>query len=1272
MNNQEVVALLQECKRTLDAPPSEPSEEDKTEYRQCEASLSADLRTLLEQAKEMKWPFVPERWQYKQEVCPEDKTNLKDIISEKLPDLLVFLKASVSVGDYASAAATVFLIDRFLYWVDASSKLLQVAKGLHKRRLEIPIAPQVVVRQARVSVNSGKLLKAEYILSSLINNSGATGTWVYEKKSDRVLVQAVSIQIRGQILQKLGLWYEAAELIWASIVGFYELPQPDKKGISTSLGILADVLVSMSDDDYIRFKDDPQMDLILVEEYTDRLLSAAEAGKLAAVLSQYTPLFVLTNLNIYGTCLLSYSFKSERTEEERQFYLSQAKEAFEIGLLTKRSGEVITSKQELHGFVKAAFSLTTVHNWLTDKSQNLKEARQLCKEAMKKLYLYCTQTQEALAQEIMQLISQVKVNLQIRDLCNSDVKSYVPDHYKHYWDKPIVKGRMIFDQVLERHAQYHTTICTVFERTCRGQQNSKKTSAYSCITAFKTETKEFDTADTNISALRPDLLQHPLPKETTTRENNGGSQSRSNKLSSADKAEKQNVDPLKDSGVFQGCLKRGPPHVSMDAGTELDDVTSESEGNMSKRETEHLNDSHGSSSSLQSWLKVSGSGSSGSWKNVLCGKDNGPPGIGRKPCLSIVDTECSTVLTDEVREHQQTGPNMDSKDGHLNNTTSQSVIPSVRQLSLQYTQVQDSSTTSNTNCTPDDTRKKNPSPSTSGEHRLYKMVDPDEETTDDSEQDKKTDNYVKTTGDDQIPYSLSDPTDRTRYQASRTPLDSENVRKITSLSSGESGSFEMVDPDAETADDTCDDVNKMLPATNEHGHVKSSCFQSDPNATKPTSIGNNNSVNLAKKSPSLSMESGSFEMLEVDPTAETVDETEDSNNLPMTEGVSEMPHRHLDGSKKQVHDHDVAQRKNSSAQCSLPDKECDKGYNKVSPTEGESEADRLSNQFLNSSLNSSNSFKSWYKSPFFSSNFSDLNYVSPSASSSSSSFVFLSRRNQTFERRVITDEDYKMLFAGISHEWLMERITGTGVFYPQKLKDTCSALLFKYSKKNNTWTAQETLVYIGKPLVVDKTGAQRIALEMRFLHQEEILGRYVGKQYKRTKELTYHFNDVERQMTAQYYVTEFNKRLYEQQVPTQIYYIPASVLLLLEDKQIVGCVSVEPYMLGKFIKLTNNTKTVRKEYEATMYGLAFGHFTYEFSNQEEIVVDLQGWVTGDGKGLIYLTDPQIHSMKKKRGGSNFADKGIRYFLNCQHKECNDICRILTLKIPVREELEDVL
>ncbi|XP_059820885.1 alpha-protein kinase 1 isoform X1 [Hypanus sabinus] len=1305
MNNQEMVALLQECKQALDAPPSEPSEEDKTKYQQCEASLSADLRTLLEQAKEMKWPFVPERWQYKQEVCPEDKTNLKDIISKKLPNLLVFLKASVSVGDYASAAATVFLIDRFLYWVDASSKLLQVAKGLHKRCMEIPIAPQVVIRQARVSVNSGKLLKAEYILSSLIIHSGATGTWVYEKKSDRTLVQAVSVQIRGQILQKLGLWYEAAEMIWASIVGFNELPQPDKKGISTSLGILADLLVSMSDEDYYHFKKNPQMDLILVEECTDRLLSAAEASKLAAVLSQYNPLYVLTNLNIYGTCLLSYSFKGNDSKEKSQFYLLQAKEAFEIGLLTKRDDDVITSKQELHGFVKAAFSLTTVHKWLTGNSEILVKMRQLCKEAMRKLYLYSTQNQEVLAQEIMELTSQIKVSLQIKDLCNSDSKSYVPDHYKHYWDKPIVKRSMAFDEILARHKQYHRTICTVFEGTCRRQQNSKGLSKYSCITAFKTETKEFDTANAKASISHQcdlDASQHSLPKEMKAIQNKQEMHNKRHELMKVAKPENQHANPLKD----HTCSRNDQPH-----GTDrnLGGVTLKDKGNTKKGCSDHLSDCHDFSSSSKSCLEKSGSGLSDSWEEVINSKDSGSPSSGSKPHPLTVDTECSTVLTEEIREHQQ-----DDLEKH----TALSVFPSEHTLSQTHKQLSDS----NINCTPGNMEKKIPSALSSVEHRSSTVAGPDGKTVDDNAEDHEPDSYVETTGHNQRcestcqtsithsdstnlrkvsssssfemidsdadtvddrekdnktnnfigspgyapnPHSSSGPTGK----GTITHSDSLNIRKVTSASLGESNSFEMIDTDAETADDIQNDLNDFHMGTSENSLMKSSYSQPRPNAVESVIIDSDNSGSLAKRSQMISKKNRSVELISVDPTAETVEETEESHFPPIPQGASES--QHSDESKKQeTHHHDAVQMKDCSAQSMLPVKELDKDHCKASLIAAESADDVVSNQSLNSSVNSSSSNRSWCKS-LFSSSGSDLEYISSPLSSSSSSFVFLSKKVQSIKKRVITDEDYKMLCAGVTHKWLLERITGTGVFYPHKLKDIYRGLLFKYNKKTDTWTAQETLVYTGKCLVVDKPGAQRTALETRFLHQEEILGRYVGKQYKRAKELSYYFNDVERQMTAQHYVTVFNKRLYEQQVPTQIYYIPASVLLLLEDNQIVDCVSVEPYMLGKFIKLTNNKKAVCKEYEATMYGLAFGHFTYEFSNQEEIVVDLQGWVTGDGKGLIYLTDPQIHSVTKQRGGSNFADQGIRYFFNCQHKECNEICHILTLKNPGRDNLEEI-
>lgn len=52
--------------------------------------------------------------------------------------------------------------------------------------------------------------------------------------------------------------------------------------------------------------------------------------------------------------------------------------------------------------------------------------------------------------------------------------------------------------------------------------------------------------------------------------------------------------------------------------------------------------------------------------------------------------------------------------------------------------------------------------------------------------------------------------------------------------------------------------------------------------------------------------------------------------------------------------------------------------------------------------------------------------------------------------------------------------------------------------------------------------------------------------------------------------------------------------------------TVEPYILGEFVKLSNNTNVVKMEYKATEYGLAYGHFCYEFSQGTDVVVDLQG------------------------------------------------------------------
>ncbi|KAG2466358.1 ALPK1 kinase, partial [Polypterus senegalus] len=1106
MNNEWVTAILEECKLALSLGPSEPSRESRQEYEDCQASLPADLRTLLEEAKEMKWPFVPERWQYKQAVGPEDKTNLKDTIGGRLQELLVYLKASIRVADFASAAAIVFLIDRFLYWVDGSRKLLQIAKALHRLSPSTPIAPQVVIRQARVSVNSGKLQKAEYILSSLINNSGATGGWVYHLESDKVLVQAVSVQIRGQILQKLGMWYEAAELTSASLVGFNALPIPDKKGIGSSLGILAYILVSMNDDDFQRFRKNCSI-----------------------------------NLLVCGSCLLSFSLSSACPPEDKLTYLNEAKEAFTVGLLTRRGEEVVTSKHELHCFIKAIFCLTVTHKWLGEAQMVVEEAENMCKEAMRKFYVYIkaeSKEKENLAQEILVLVSRVKSLLQVTDFPNSDANSFVPDSYKSSLEEPVVLSQISFDEIIESYSQYHTTICEAFETSCRESKEQRQTVAEACITAMKTDTKDVDT------------------EWFTESHHSSSSPESGDGLSRAEKRRRE------------FARKARPMHSS-----ESDD-----------RKTS-LNDSQSSGSS---WFRLSESDVSSGWEEIAdC------PEEPERNQAADFDTQCSTYY-DEMSEGNLP-QNVDRNSQEMQK-------PSLQETKMDLSPLPPSAKG------PSISSEYGDSLTTVSVHKEEKGGPSDTQNFKDSGEHSlsQTRKQKESTNKEEMgsPSKIQNMEETRESPPGQTKNESESLK---GLHSPTHVLFDTIDTQAETIDDTDD----FLMAAGQNSSRIPDVNQAEDE------LGQGSKLKESEGSP---------------PDTSVQNVTRHSEN---EDGAGE----------------------------SRPPAPADDNFCDQETEEGDEKDDYLS-QILNSSHSSISSLKSSFGASFFSSgSFSEVD--SPSfLNSSTDSFVFVQgqKEMEILEKRTLKPEDYTQLLSGVSHTWLLERFQDTGVFKPKRLREVYSALLLKCSKTSaspGVWTAQETQVYIGAPL--GRKGKQRSAFWIQFLHQEEMLGRYIGKEYQSSRELYYHLNDVERQMTAQYYVREFNKRLYEKQIPTQIYFVPAEVLLIVEDNVIKGCVSVEPYILGEFVKLTNNRKAVVREYKATEYGLAFGHFTYEFSRHKEVVVDLQGWITGNGKGLLYLTDPQIHSICWPKPSSS-GRHGIDCFLKYQHgPECNEICKMLSLK-----------
>ncbi|XP_038124320.1 alpha-protein kinase 1 isoform X1 [Cyprinodon tularosa] len=1045
----EVGELLEDCLRAANAPKSEREEVPESvrlKYRCCRESLCAELDSLLQEAVEMKWPFVPEKWQYKQSISSKDKTNLNDLINKHVHQLLDLLRTSIMAQEAQMSLAIVFLVDRFLYWSDESGRLLKITKLLHKQHPDTPIAPQLVIRQARVFLNSGKLQKAESILSSLIYKNGTTGCWVYNSDSDRVLVQAVSVQVRGMVLQKLGLWLQAAELIWASLVGYYSLPQPDKKGIGTSLGLLANVLVSMNDEDFHAFKTNPDINFasLLGNAGSHRLLSAAQAAKMAVVYSQYTSLYVLTNVTAQGTCLLPYSFSLACPESQRESFLQKAREAFAIGLLTKAKGELVTSQQELHTFLKAAYSITITDKWLHAPEEVVEKAAQACQQSLGIFYKYCkasTQEKDVLSVEIMHQITRVKHLLGVEHFPNSDKGSFIPDTYRNLKGPSVNFTQEGFSKILEGFQKYHASL---YETTKSCKRTKDGVAAKLCLTALETTAGSVNTkCHTELAEQKP----------------------RGSGSSNVSLSQNANLSPTLES-------------------------TGSSWFKLSN------NSSHQTSSSLQR----SGSGQGGSMSdqsNIPTESDDGG---------------CSHSDKNTKQKPQSRG------------ISSPPVLQSIVPKPLSH------------------------SPQSQAVHC--------EIETEVLDTDGKTDFVAENKG------SL--------------PFLSQLVLKTASSSLGESfgsqSSWEKIST----------------------GQYSPMCEKNKPNPllkSRSQSAGSDGSFFIID-----SVEAGSF-----------ADQGNTASH-PVNTGIP----------SQSVSDQNATTEQSSYEMLKLQE-----------------------------NGNKANEVKCAKKAP---ENIHILCY----------SCLHHSTAPVPDDQFKLFEQDYKALLAGICHQCLLKRLcSNTVLFKLEKVHTAHNALHLKFSKATGLWTAKETCVYIGD--LMNKEGKQRRAIEIQFLHQEERLSSYVGKDYLKPREIQYHLKDVERQMTAQYYVTEFNKSLYDKDVLAQIFFIPSDALLILNRNEIVGCITVEPYMLGDFIKLTNNTGKKKLDAEATKYGLAFGHFTYLFSGGQEVVVDLQGWTTSNGKGLTYLTDPQIHSTRSPQGPSNFAERGLGFFLKEQHgPTCNEVCNLLKL------------
>jgi len=210
----------------------------------------------------------------------------------------------------------------------------------------------------------------------------------------------------------------------------------------------------------------------------------------------------------------------------------------------------------------------------------------------------------------------------------------------------------------------------------------------------------------------------------------------------------------------------------------------------------------------------------------------------------------------------------------------------------------------------------------------------------------------------------------------------------------------------------------------------------------------------------------------------------------------------------------------------------------------------------------------------------------------------------------------------------------------------------RYNAIKKQWIKDECMVKIEPEKFAN--GAMRACFRLKklsnFVHKKswEHAANYVAKCYMNTEEITRerYFDDVKLQMDAKLWAEIYNQH----NPPKKIDMFQMSVLEF-KDRPDSPLFHLEHFIEGTYIKYNSNSGFV-EDVHVRLTPQAFSHFTFESSNHELIVVDIQG--VGD----LY-TDPQIHTIKgTEYGDGNLGVKGFALFFSSHI--CNDVCRGLGL------------
>lgn len=204
------------------------------------------------------------------------------------------------------------------------------------------------------------------------------------------------------------------------------------------------------------------------------------------------------------------------------------------------------------------------------------------------------------------------------------------------------------------------------------------------------------------------------------------------------------------------------------------------------------------------------------------------------------------------------------------------------------------------------------------------------------------------------------------------------------------------------------------------------------------------------------------------------------------------------------------------------------------------------------------------------------------------------------------------------------------------------AVIHEWNLTEGCWGSVETSVVLNpQPFSKGNMRASYYMIDLRRLNCMLVAKRYLKSSVGEDQ----YFDDVSMHSIAGHWARVFNAM----HPPKKVRFVPAAVLVLPKRNPPL-ILAMEPLLTGKFVKYNNNCGYVRRNARWTPQ--AFSHFTYQASNHELMVVDIQG--VDD-----YYTDPQILSPDGEGyGRGNLGKKGIRRFLE-SHK-CNDVCRAVGL------------